>query len=386
MNPTHNPQLIYIANSRMPTTKAHGFQVMKMCEAFSRAGTDVELWIPRRFNPIKDLPFRYYDMREVFDIKKLPVLDLIPLSKVLGPVANIVESMSFAIFVLFRLSKTDTDLIYSRDQFVLWFLSFFKNNFIHEVHSFPGHPRFYKRIWRQARAVVAITSGLKSLIVKQGIDADKILVAPDGVDIELFNSVDKSKEELKLELGLPREDFLVGYIGKFKTLGMEKGIHTMIESLVLLGKDIKMVFVGGEENEIKEYKALAGRFNVLPRCVFIGYQPYAKAVRYIKAMDVLAIPFPYRPHYAFYASPLKLFEYMASGRPIIASDLPALREVLNEKNALFFKPESAEDFAKAIRMFKASNMLGYHLSQQALADVKQYTWANRAKSILNFIL
>ncbi|OGD40821.1 hypothetical protein A2833_00760 [Candidatus Azambacteria bacterium RIFCSPHIGHO2_01_FULL_44_55] len=385
MNPTHNLHLIYIANSRIPTTKAHGFQIMKMCEAFSRAGADVELWIPRRFNPIKDLPFRYYDMREVFDIKKLPVLDLIPLSKVLGPIANMVESVSFAFFVLLRLSKTHVDLIYSRDQFVLWFLSFFKNNIVHEVHSFPRNPRVYKRIWLRARKIVTITQGLKDLIARQGIDAAKIIVAPDGVDIELFNLICQSKEELRLELNLSKEEFFVGYVGKFKTLGMEKGIHTMIESLALLGRDIKMVFVGGEENEIKEYKALASRFNVLPRCVFIGYQPYSKAVRYIKAMDVLAIPFPDRPHYAFYASPLKLFEYMASGRPIIASDLPALREILNEKNGLFFRPESAEDFAKAIRMLKASNMLGYHLSQQALADVKNYTWKCRAGKILDFI-
>jgi glycosyltransferase involved in cell wall biosynthesis len=377
-------KLLYIANSRIPTTKANGFQVMKMCEAFSCAGADVELWIPRRLNPIKDLPFRYYDMREVFDIKKLPVLDLIPLSKVLGPIANLAESVSFAFFVLFRLSKTDLDLIYSRDQFVLWFLSFFKNNFVHEVHSFPRNPGFYKRIWLRAHRIVTITQGLKSLLVKQGIDASKILVAPDGVDIELFNSVSKGKEELKLELDLPKNDFVIGYVGKFKTLGMEKGIRTMIESLVLLDKDVKMIFVGGEEGEIKDYRALASRFNVLPRCVFIGYQPYAKAVRYIKAMDALAIPFPNKPHYAFYASPLKLFEYMASGRPIIASDLPALREILNEKNALFFKPENAEDFAKAVRMLKASQMLGYHLSQQALADVKQYAWVNRAKKILYF--
>jgi len=99
----------------------------------------------------------------------------------------------------------------------------------------------------------------------------------------------------------------------------------------------------------------------------------------------LAIPFPNAPHYAFYASPLKLFEYMASGQPIIASDLPALREILNDKNALFFKPEDASDLARAIKMLKSSQTLGYHLSRQALADVKQYTWAKRAEKILKFI-
>ncbi|PIZ49160.1 glycosyl transferase family 1, partial [Candidatus Woesebacteria bacterium CG_4_10_14_0_2_um_filter_39_14] len=127
------------------------------------------------------------------------------------------------------------------------------------------------------------------------------------------------------------------------------------------------------------------RFNVLPQCIFISYQPHAKVIRYIKAMDALVIPFPNKPHYAFYASPLKLFEYMASGRPIIASDLPALREILNDKNALFFKPDDAPDLARAIKMLKSSQMLGYHLSQQALADVQQYTWQKRAKNILNFI-
>ena len=76
---------------------------------------------------------------------------------------------------------------------------------------------------------------------------------------------------------------------------------------------------------------------------------------------------------------------MASGRPIISSDLPALREILNDKNALFFKPESAADLARTIKMLKSSQMLGYHLSQQALADVKEYTWDKRAQKILDFI-
>ena len=146
-----------------------------------------------------------------------------------------------------------------------------------------------------------------------------------------------------------------------------------------------MIFVGGEELEIKEYKNLANRFNVLAQCVFVGYQPRSKAIKYIKAMDVLVIPSPNVLFYAFYASPLKLFEYMASGRPIIASDLPALREILNDKNALFFKPDSASELAQAVKMLKSSHTLGYHLSQQALADVREYTWDNRARRILDFM-
>ncbi len=383
-------KIIYITNSRIPTEKANGFQVMKMCEAFSNAGVELELWIPGRFNQIKENPFNYYNIRKTFKIRKIFVVDLIPFSKYLGWFANFIESVSFALFALFHLYRSDPHLsastiIYSRDQFVCWFLSFLNRKFVYEIHSFPKNLFWYKRLWRRAYRLVAITQGLKDLLIKQGIKAEKIVVAPDGVDLEAFNVVNQSKEELKIELGLPTGDFLVGYIGKFKTLDMEKGIKTMIKALPLLVKDIKMVFVGGEELEIKEYKNLANRLNVSTQCFFIDYQPYSKVIKYTKAMDALVIPFPNFPHYAFYTSPLKLFEYMASGRPIIASNLPALKEILSDKSALFFKPDDENDLARAIKMLKLSQTFGYHLSQQALADVKNYTWSNRAKKILEFI-
>ena len=377
-------KLIYITNSRIPTTKAQGFQIMKMCEALARESVDVELWIPRRINPIKDLPFNYYNVRESFSIKKIPVIDLVPFYKILGSLANFVESISFAAFNVWRLRKTDFDIIYSRDQFTLWLLSFLNYKFIYEMHKMPRHPNLYRKTWRKAHKIITITAVLKDAIVKEGVDAAKILVAHDGVDLEMFNAVNKSVGELKTELNLPAEQFLVGYVGKFKTLEQEKGLKTMIEALSLLDKETKMAFVGGDEAEVKEYKSLAQRFNVLPQCIFIGYQPYKRMIEYMKAMDAVVLPSPDKP-LAHYSSPLKLFEYMASGRPIIASNLPAIREVLNDKNALFFKPESGDDLARAIKMIKASPALGYHLSRQALADVKNYTWTSRAENILKSI-
>jgi len=378
-------KIIYITNNRIPTEKAHGFQVMKMCEAFYNASAEVELWIPKRFNAIGENPFHYYNVPKNFTIMKISVIDLIPLYRFFGTFANFIESFSFAIFSYLKLPVGGDYIIYSRDQFILWILSFSNQKFVYEIHSFPGNPIFYKRIWKHAHKIVTITSALKKKIVEHGVDESKIIVVSDAVDLLAFNNIALGKEELKIELGLPSDDFLIGYVGKFKTLGMGKGIATMIESLPLLNKDMKMVFVGGEEMEIKEYRAMANRFNSLLQCIFIGYQPYSRLIKYIKAMDALIIPFPNRPHYAFYASPLKLFEYMASGRPIIASDLPALREILNDKNALFFEPGNADDLARAIKMLKQSQALGYHLSQQALSDVKEYTWDKRALKILDFI-
>lgn len=380
-------KLLYIANSRIPTTKAHGFQTVKMCEAFSNAGIEVELWIPRRVNPIKDNLFTYYNVRETFAVRKIAIIDLMPLLryiKCLGFIVNFIGSASFAFFALLQLCGEKTDIIYSRDQFVGWFLSFSNRKFIYEIHSFPKNARLYAKMWRCAHRIIAITQGLKDLLISHSVNQNKIIVASDAVDLTAFNAISQTKDELKTELGLP-SGFLIGYIGKFKTLGMEKGVKTMIGSLPLVDDEAKMVFVGGDQDEIKKYKSLANRFNAASKCIFVDYQPRTKAIKYIKAMDVLIIPFPNEPHYAFYASPLKLFEYMASGRPIIASDLPALKEILNDKNALFFRPGDTGDLARAVKMIKSSSTLSYHLSQQALADVKNYTWDNRAKKIIDFM-
>ena len=209
---------IYITNSRIPTTKAHGFQIMKMCEAFTRLGLGVELLIPRRINPIKDSPFSYYGVKESFSIKKIPVLDLILLSSIRGPVANFVESLSFAIFSVWRLRNADFDIIYSRDQFTLWLLSFSNYKFVYEMHKLPNHTGLYKRIWRKAYKIVTITEVLKNSIIETGVDASKILVAHDGVDLDMFEAVNKSAKELRIELNLPEEQFLVGYVVKVKAL------------------------------------------------------------------------------------------------------------------------------------------------------------------------
>ena len=75
-------KLVYIANARIPTEKAHGIQIMKMCEAFSAQVVDVELVLPRRLNRIKENPFDYYGVKKNFKITKLPTIDFITLATI----------------------------------------------------------------------------------------------------------------------------------------------------------------------------------------------------------------------------------------------------------------------------------------------------------------
>ena len=91
-------KIIYLANARIPTEKAHGIQIMKMCEAFSDADAKILLLIPRRINWIKEDPFEYYGIKKNFRIKKLPTIDLIPLDFILGNLALWIQAISFFSF------------------------------------------------------------------------------------------------------------------------------------------------------------------------------------------------------------------------------------------------------------------------------------------------
>jgi len=117
----------------------------------------------------------------------------------------------------------------------------------------------------------------------------------------------------------------------------------------------------------------------------VPFRSQAQLAVYQKAFDILLMPFPPNEHYTFYMSPLKMFEYMASGRPIVTSDLPSVREILNENNAIFVKPEDPEDLARGIKTALEDKELAQRVSQQAFEDVQFYTWTKRAERIVRFI-
>ena len=118
----------------------------------------------------------------------------------------------------------------------------------------------------------------------------------------------------------------------------------------------------------------------------MGYKPHAEIPYWLKAADILVLPNTEKDHFSeYYTSPLKMFEYMASKRPIAASDLPSIRDILNEENAIFFEPDNAESLASAINQLLEDEVFAKKITHQAHQDVQKYTWDNRAKEILDLI-
>jgi glycosyltransferase involved in cell wall biosynthesis len=225
----------------------------------------------------------------------------------------------------------------------------------------------------------------------------RILTIYGGIDLKYFSQTDKKelqeklREKLKKELGGLNEGDkgnvkLIGYIGGFKTLGMDKGIQTMIESLVFLDKNFRMVFVGGKDNEIKEYVSIAEKMNVSDRAVFIGRKDFREIALYEQAMDALVIPYPDKPHFRNYGFPMKVYEYMASQRPIIYSKLELAEEILSDCGFVFVA-DDAEDLSKVIKEVCSSDQ-GTKVSgmvEKAYGKVKGLTWNDKVKKILDFV-
>ena len=97
------------------------------------------------------------------------------------------------------------------------------------------------------------------------------------------------------------------------------------------------------------------------------------------------MPFPDKAHYRYFMTPLKIFEYMAGARPIIASDLPSIREILNERNAFFCKPGDVESLTGEINYVLNNKEEAMIKAEQANKDVLRYSWDKRAERILKFI-
>ena len=114
--------------------------------------------------------------------------------------------------------------------------------------------------------------------------------------------------------------------------------------------------------------------------------PNSEVPRVIKACDVCTIPWPWTEFSAYYTSPLKLFEYMAAGVPIVASDLPSLKEILrHDENAWLVLPGEPAALAEGIKTLLTDQKRAQRLGQKACEEVKGYTWGTRAAQIVELI-
>jgi glycosyltransferase involved in cell wall biosynthesis len=141
-----------------------------------------------------------------------------------------------------------------------------------------------------------------------------------------------------------------------------------------------------DDPDIVALAARARELGIEDRVELRGHVPYDRVPHALAAASVALLPLPDEPVARLFTSPLKLFDYMAAGVPIVASDLPALREIIrHEENGLLARAGDAEAFAAAVRRLLADPELAARLGRQARADVEGYSWDARAAALLDCI-
>lgn len=370
-------KLIYIANIRWPTEKAHGCQISKMCEAFAELGLEVELLVPTRRNYLAaEDPFFFYGLKRNFKIFRIDCIDFISLMG--GSVGYWLQSLFFLFKVAFyKIDKED--IIYTRNPEVAWWFGLKGDDVVYEAHAWPtSKVVLYKYLLRRIKYIITITNGIRDLFQKSGFNQRRILNASDGVDLKQFD-ISISKQEARGKLNLPLDKKIVVYTGH---LYGWKGADILAEAAALLSKDILVCLVGGTPHEIFIFKKRYIAHNLS----IVGFRPHAEMPIWLKAADVLVLPNKSGEKISeMYTSPLKLFEYMASRRPIVASNLPSLREILNESNSLLIAPGDPQALVGGIKQILYDEEFSLRLSEAAYLEVQEHSWTKRAQQILHFI-
>jgi glycosyltransferase involved in cell wall biosynthesis len=374
-------KLFYIANVRIPTEKAHGVAIARSCEAFARAGVETVLVVPRRRTPIDKSLFEVYNVPTIFTVRFLPTVDLI--REKAGRVVFWLQTVTFQISLfLFLLSRERKIILYTREPNLLY-LSLLGFRIVFECHLIPKkRTRFFARA-RKAYRVVVISKALKQAFVEDGFSESEVLVAPSGVDLSVFD-IDVSKSDARKKLDLPIDAKIAVYTGNFTTMGEDKGIADIIKALPY-AQEVIFVAAGGSEKDRAEYVAQASAAGVLGRVILRGSTTQKMLALYQKAADVLLMPFPDTPHYRNHMSPVKMFEYMAAKRPIIATDLPTICEVLNEKNAFIVPPGDHSALAMSLSAVCSDTSVSESIALCAYADISAYSWDARTKRVLKHI-
>ena len=391
-------KIAVVAPSEIPARRANTLQIMKMTQAFVQLGHDARLAAP--VSPGQEAKFylweslsRHYGLCERFPLERLQA-------------APRWRRYDYGLRAVAWARAWQADLLYTRLPQAAAFASLLGQPTILEVHDLPqgrAGPWLLRGflMGRGARRLVAITQALAADLSDRFRFAEShpadaappfTVIASDGVDLtryECFPAPGEARRQLgeiefrELKLCLQPERFTAGYTGH---LYPGRGTELLLD---LAGRlpDITFLIVGGEPQHVAQFQAHADALG-LSNVIATGFVPNADLPRYQAACDILLMPYQQQVEassggdIARYLSPMKLFEYLACERPILSSNLPVLREVLNPHNACLLPPGDAAAWSAAIRELQHDPQRSAALASQARQDARRYTWESRAALIL----
>lgn len=365
-----------ITSSAIPSLTANSIQVMKTCNALAQLHNDVYLWAPGRASfSWKELSV-HYGLTEQFDIFGVPSF-------------RWCKRYDFAIKALRKTRAWKADLVYTW-LFQAAVMALYRNMpVILEMHDMPTGTigphlfRCFVRSKRKKRLLSTTRALYDKLRTKYCFELTKeeFQIAPNGTEMERYSDLSDAVCARQL-LGLP-ERLTIGYTGHFY---QGRGVDFLLK-LVSFFPDVQFLFVGGQPEAVAALRHKVEQ-QALQNIHVVGFVENARLPLYQAACDILAMP-----HGRFVAdsggndiatvcSPMKMFDYLATGRAIICSDLSVLHEVLNEDNALFCPPEDMSAWKAALALLIAEPHRRRRLAEQAKKTAARYSLRQREQRAL----
>jgi glycosyltransferase involved in cell wall biosynthesis len=387
-------RITYFADIRFPLERANGIQTMETCHALAERGHAVSLIVrPDTTTPPRD-PFAYYDLppAERLTIERAPVT---------GP--QMARRLGYLSFAAGRaLGAGRTDILVTRDLGVAALLCAIPRSMrppiVYESHGYapdvaaalpdmlatatkPGAGKLARlarreaQVWRRADGYVTITAGLATELSGRFGTREHVAVIPDGVRLK--------NRDTRLFLNGAEERSSVPVVAYAGHLYAWKGVDVLLEALARVPAAEGLI-VGGHaaEPDLRRVTDLARRLGIESRVTFTGLVEPARVPELLQRARVLALPNPASAISLRYTSPLKLFEYLAAGRAIVASDLPSIREVVHDGvEALLVTPGDPDALAKGIQRLLDDPALADRLAASASELAPHYSWARRAERL-----
>ncbi|MEK7109347.1 MAG: glycosyltransferase [Patescibacteria group bacterium] len=371
-------KLYYVANARMPSEKAHGIQIAKMCEAFIEDGVDVCLVVPSRAREAQSIQ-EFYQLRVAVPSIRLTVPDFYTRGRFGYRVSSYIFMAASAVFLRWKKIKGERFTVYTvdLDNFSSSALPLAGAPLYSEMHGGKPSTCAQRFLFRHVRGIISINS----IIVEElkntfKSSSPRYCVEPNGVDAAAFHRVDK--KEARKRLGLPLEENIVMYVGRFFDW---KGLE-ILPRAAALSPMLRWQTVGGSEAHFKEFV----REPLPPNFHFADSRPHEEMPLWLSAADALIVLGTKRDAQSYlYTSPMKLFEYLLSGRPIVASNTPAIRQIVSEKEVLFYEPDDAKDLADTVAHAVAHSGKMTERIETAGHKGKTMSWSGRARRIKQFM-
>lgn len=379
-------RIVYIADVRLPIERANGIQTVETLHALARRGHAVTLLCrPDTESPARD-PLAYYGLPAI------PTLSIVRL-RVRG--RDAMKRVQFLLGALaWSMGRATADAIMTRDlgvaSAVLRLPRRTRPPVVYESHGFAptvsaemsnllstGHAATARKqarllarerhVWMAADGYVTLTMGLLAELRERFGDRPHALVVPDGTRLP------ERVEVPALRQGPP----VVGYAGH---LYPWKGVDVLVDALAAV-PGAKGLVIGGhpKEPDLPRLRARAAELGLTDRITFTGHIAPGEVRGRLSAADILVLPNRRSQMSTHYTSPLKLFEYLSLAKPIVASDLPSLREILTpEVTAVMVPPDDPGALAAALRRLMDAPEQARALGERAGALAAQFSWDTRA--------